>query len=253
MEFINTVNGYTFDKELNYDFVDSIIELVNKIKEAVGISQTYFNFKDLPKNLGYVADALLGAYDEWDEKFRAPEGYVAERKGGLFAALTEGFSSENYNLEAVEQFINLLYKLSEAIRTFYETDDFGDYKYQSALENLKDIDWNGILPDNITKFSITPVITMSEADQSLLSRIEALSGLAPSMTLSLAEGIDIATRTDFEGWFTDLSDKITTMDSHLSNMRFVINGSEVAHTIYPDISYEAARQEMLDLRTSGKS
>ena len=242
-EGLTAMNNFEGFESINFTAINDAISAVTNIGNVAGISQ----LTSLSSKVDEILKVMFGE----------------DGQSGLFGKLKEyGTGWDRSAFGGVADFIDMINQFADSINYFNEVDDTGAYRYEQALANIAEVmttiidkdnpNWQIPGWDSINHPTITPVIDMSEADQSLLSRIEALSGLAPTITMSLAEGIDIATRADFEGWFNNLSSKIETMDGHLSNMRFVINGSEIAHTIYPDLSAEAAREEMMYLRTNGK-
>jgi hypothetical protein len=188
-----------------------------------------------------IANALFGTDD----------------KSGFIARIANASNLGNWNFDGVKAFADILYELAFAIQTFYEksnpssmSDDA--FNYKTGLENLKNFNWDSLLGEGFTSPTITPVITMSDEDKATLQTLQSLSGLAPTLTVSLANELDLPTKTDFTGWFETLFGKIDGFSKDLQSMRFTIYGSQFAQLIYPDIVKELAYDNLIGEHTSFK-
>ena len=143
---------------------------------------------------------------------------------------------------------------------------FDQSNFSGVVDKIGDFEWGKlfeIIQDKITYNNkdffaptITPVITMSDEDKATLATLQSLSGLAPKLTLSLAQGIEFPTKEDYKDLFEDLGNeinkKIETMDGHLTSLHLGVNGSELALLTYPEIVREMARDGLFEIRTAYK-
>lgn len=263
--------GKELDPEDNESFAQNIIKFFNSLNgltvnaDAVEI---FSAFADVFRSIAEISAVVIKhEHGSYEKQFEFAMQHLTE----IFQKFNDNYGSMKAFFENVKDFdqegiviaMNMfagLNDLAQAMTLFSDTSTI-----LSGMDNMALFDWKALAAifkekintefgaeDNKLTVTITPVITMSDEDKATLQTLQSLSGLTPTLTVSLANELDLPTKTDFNGWFETLFGKIDGFSKDLQSMRFTIYGSQFAQLIYPDIVKELAYDNLIGEHTSFK-
>ena len=139
--------------QFHFSSDSSMQSFISTLKQVVDIvytlssSVTMSGFSMAEDRIMYLSEALFGY----------------NNKSGFIGKLSSIGESGVYNLDSVQQFIDILWKLSEALQVFSKTNEEGDYEFTEGLKELMRFDgWNQLFGEDGLSPKITPQLEITE-------------------------------------------------------------------------------------------